>query len=71
MGMARGAVMVTILELIDAHPSKIKSSVYGRLIFTAIHMSDRLLTQGNTNFNLIPPADLRRRRHEGYPIESF
>jgi len=33
--------------------------VYGRLIYTVIYMSDRLLTQENQNPHLTPPTDLR------------
>ena len=51
--------MVTIFELIDPRPHKNQSPVYGRLIYTVIYMSDRLLTQENPNPHLTPPPDLR------------
>ena len=51
--------LVTIIELIDPRPYIFQSAVYGRLIYTVIYMSDRLLTQANQNSRLPPPADLR------------
>jgi len=41
--------LVTIVELIDPRPYFFQSTVYGRLIYTVIYMSDRLLTQANQN----------------------
>jgi len=37
------------------------SPVYGRLIYTVIHISDRPLSQASSNPRLIPPPELRRR----------
>ena len=51
--------LVPIFELIDPCPYENQPSVYGRLIYTVIHMSDRLLTQENPNLHLTPPPDLR------------
>ena len=51
--------LVTIVELIDPRPYIFQSAVYGRLIYTVIYMSDRLLTQANRNPRLPPPPDLR------------
>jgi len=56
-GACRG--LVTIDELIDPRPYNVQSAVYGRLIYTVICMSDRLLTQANPNPRLPPPPDLR------------
>jgi len=52
--------MVTIVELIDPRPYIFQSAVYGRLIYTVIYMSDRLLTQANPDPRLPPPPELRR-----------
>ena len=49
--------MVTIFESIDRRPYKNLSPVYRRLIYTVSYVSDRLLTQENTNPHLTPPAD--------------
>ena len=35
--------LVTIVVLIDPRPYIVQPAVYGRLIYTVIHMSDRLL----------------------------
>ena len=51
--------LVTIVELIDPRPYNFQPAVYGRLIYTVIYMSDRLLTQENSNPHLTPPPDLR------------
>jgi hypothetical protein len=61
MGMARGAVWSRSLfvESIDPRPYIFLSAVYGRLIYTVIYMSDRLLTQANPNSRLTRPPDLR------------
>jgi len=52
--------LVTIAELIDLRPYIFQPAMYGRLIYTVIYMSDRLLTQGNQTARLPPPTDLRR-----------
>ena len=52
--------MVTNFEFIDPRPYKIQSPVYGRLIYTVIYMSDRLLTQANPDLHLSPPSELSR-----------
>ena len=39
--------MVTNVELTDPRPYIFQSAVYGRLIYTVLYMSDRLLTQAN------------------------
>ena len=52
--------LVTIVELIDPRPYNFQPPVYGRLIYTVIYMSDRLLTQDNPNSRLTPPADMHR-----------
>jgi hypothetical protein len=52
--------LTLIVELIDHRPYIFQSAVYGRLIYTVIHMSDRLLTEANPNPRLPPPPDLRR-----------
>jgi len=36
--------LATIVELIDPRPYSFQFAVYGRLIYTVIYMSDRLLT---------------------------
>ena len=54
--MARGAVWSQSLTL--AHI--FQSAAYGRLIYTLIFMSDRLLTQANPDLHLPPPPELRR-----------
>ena len=51
--------MVAIVELIDPRPYMFQPAVYGRLIYTVIYMSDRLLTQANPNPHLPPPPELR------------
>jgi hypothetical protein len=44
--------LVTIVESIDPRPSIFQLAVYGKLIYTVIGMSDRLVTQENTNPHL-------------------
>ena len=51
-GAKRG--LVTIVELTDPRPYMIQSAVYGRLIYTVIYMSDRLLTRANPDPHLPP-----------------
>ena len=50
--------LVSIVESIDPRPYNFQSAVYGRLIYTVIYMSDRLLTQDTPNPHLTPPPDL-------------
>jgi len=57
-GARRG--LVTIVQLIDPYSCIFQSAVYGRLIYTLIYLSDRLLNQANPNPRLPPPPDLRR-----------
>jgi len=45
--------LVTIVEFIDPRPYIFLSAVYGRLIYTVIYMSDRLLTQANPDPRLL------------------
>jgi len=52
--------LVAIVELIDPRPYMFQSAVYGRLIYTRIHMRDRPLTQAHRNPRLPSPPDLRR-----------
>jgi len=52
--------LVTIVQLDDPRPYIFQSAVYGRLIYTVIYMSDRLLNQANPNPRLPPPPDLLR-----------
>ena len=52
--------LVAIVELIDPHPYIFQSAVYGRLIYTVIYVSDRLLTQADPDVYLPPPSELRR-----------
>ena len=61
MGMARGAVCSRSLlfELLKPRPYNFHPPVYGRLIYTVIYMSDRLLSQANPNPRLPSPADMR------------
>jgi hypothetical protein len=55
-GARRG--LVTIVEFqIDPRPSICQPPVYGRLIYTVKHMSDRLLSQANTNPHFLPHQD--------------
>jgi hypothetical protein len=54
VGAWRG--LVTIIELIDPRSYMFQSAVYGRLIYTVIYMSDRLLTQANHDLRLPPPT---------------
>jgi len=56
-GARRG--LVTIVELIDPRPYIFQSAVYGRLIYTVISMSDRLLTQANPDPRLPPNCVVR------------
>ena len=58
-GGGAGRGMVTIVELTDPRPYIFQPPVYGRLIYTVIYMSERLLTQANPNPRLPPPPDLR------------
>jgi len=60
MGMARSAVWSRSLfvELIDPRPYIFQPAVYGRLIYTVICMSDRLLNQANSNPHLPSPPEL-------------
>ena len=51
--------VVTIVELIDPRPYIFHNPVYGRLIYTVMYMSDRLLTQANPNPHLPPPPEQR------------
>ena len=64
MGVANGdgawRGLVTIVELIDPRSYIFQSAMYGRLIYTVIYMSDRLLTQANPDPRLPPPPELRR-----------
>ena len=48
--------LVTIVESIDPRPYILQPAVYGRLIYTVIYMSDRLLSQENANPYLTPPT---------------
>jgi hypothetical protein len=52
--------LVTIVELIDRRPYIFLTADYGRLIYSVIYMSDRLLTLANPNPHLPPPPELRR-----------
>jgi len=54
-GAKRG--LVTIVELIVPRPYILQPAVDGRLIYTVICMSDRLLTQANPNLRLPPPQN--------------
>jgi len=60
--------MGTIIQLIDPRPCIFQPAVYGRLIYTVMYMSDRLLTQANPNLQLPPPPELRR---PGCPLSYF
>ena len=51
--------LVTIVQLIDPRPYMFQPAMYGRLTYTVIYMSDRLLTQANPYTRLPPPPDLR------------
>ena len=51
-GARRG--LFTIVELIDPRPYVFQPPVYGRLIYTVMYMSDRLLTQSKSPF--APPS---------------
>jgi len=53
--------MVTIFELLDPRPYQNQSPMYGRLIYSVIYMSNRLLSQEYPNPHLTPTPDLRRR----------
>jgi len=61
-----GAVWSRLLSLIDPRSYSFQSPVYGRLIYTVIYMSDRLLTQANRSSHLSPQPDLRSK----FTIES-
>jgi hypothetical protein len=54
-----GSGLVAIVEFIDPRPYNNQSPVYGRLIYTVVYMSDRLLTEANSNPRLPPPPELR------------
>jgi hypothetical protein len=58
VGARRG--MVAIVELIDHRPYDFQPAVYGRLIYTVMNFSERLLTQADPNLHLRPPPELRR-----------
>ena len=51
--------MVTIFESIHPRPYKNQSPVYGRLIYSVIYMSHRLLTRENPTPHVTPPPVLR------------
>jgi len=59
--------MVTILEFIDPRPYSFQSAAYCNLIYTAIYMSDRLLTQEDPNPISPPTPDLRRQSQTRSP----
>jgi hypothetical protein len=52
--------LVTVIELIYPRPYIFQPAFNGRLIYTVIHMSARLLTQANPELHLRPPHELRR-----------
>jgi len=60
--------LVTLVELIDPRPYILQSAVYGRLIYTVIYMSDRLLTQANPDPCLPPPPELRSKLIAACPM---
>jgi len=64
-GDGAGRGLVTIVELIDPRPYIFQPAVYGRLIYTAMYMSDRLLSQAIPSLHLSPPPELRRHEHGG------
>jgi len=47
-----------IVQLVDRRPYSFQSAVYGRLIYTVMYMSDRLLTQTHPDPRLPPPPEL-------------
>jgi hypothetical protein len=51
--------LVTLVESIDPRPYIFQPAVCGRLLYTVIHMSDRLSTPENANHHLTHPPDLR------------
>jgi hypothetical protein len=51
--------LVTIVDLIDPRPYIFQPAVYGRLIYTVIYISHRLLTKANPNPRLPPQPHLR------------
>ena len=55
--------LVKIFELGDPRPYNFQPSLYGKLIYTVIYLTDRLLTQENPNSRFPSPADLRRPAH--------
>ena len=48
--------LVTIVEFTHPRPCIYEPLVYGRLVYTVIHMSDRLLTQAHPYPHLPPPT---------------
>ena len=60
-----------MVELTDPRPYIFQSAVYGRLIYTVIYMSDRLLAQENPNPRLTPPPELRCNMHGPGVVQSY
>ena len=56
-GSRREARLGHIVELIDLRPHIFQPPMYGRLIYTVMYMSERLLIQANPNPHLPTPQN--------------